>query len=103
MFGFKAYFCGNDVYINEKYRYDSNEILTVYLNDSCTKKILKENFVDRLKSYKRRLTISPYMDYENFSRYNDNVFAVIGLFENLNRIISSLPPFDKILNYPLTK
>jgi len=33
MFNFKAYFWGKDVYINEKFRYDSNEILTIYLND----------------------------------------------------------------------
>lgn len=66
MFNFKAYFYGNDVNINEKYRYDSNEILTVYLKNSRAKKIFKEDFVDRLKSFKRRPTLSPYMEYENF-------------------------------------
>ncbi len=28
MLDFKAYFWNSDVYINEKYRYDTNEILT---------------------------------------------------------------------------
>ena len=70
MFNFKAYFWGNDVYINEKYRYDSNEILTAYLNDSRTKYILKSDFVGKLKGFKRRLIISPYMDYYDFSEYN---------------------------------
>ena len=33
MFGFKAYFWNSDIYINEKYRFSSCEILTAYLND----------------------------------------------------------------------
>lgn len=103
MFNFKAYFWGNDVYINEKYRYDSNEILTAYLNDSRAKYILKSDFVGKLKGFKRCLTISPYMDYYDFSGYNNNVYSAMNLLEDLNQIISSLPPFDKILNYPLTK
>ncbi|MDE7362644.1 MAG: hypothetical protein K2N38_12005 [Oscillospiraceae bacterium] len=103
MFNFKAYFWGNDVYINEKYRYDSNEILTAYLNDSRAKRILKLDYVGKLKNFKRRLTISPYMDYENFSRYNNNVFSAIGLLEDLNRSILSLPPFDKIIDHPPIK
>lgn len=103
MFNFKAYFWGNDVYINEKYRYDSNEILTAYLNDSRAKVILKSDFVGKLKGFKRCLTISPYMDYYDFSGYNNNVYAAMNLLEDLNQIISSLPPFDKSLNYPLTK
>lgn len=45
MFNFKAYFYGNDVYINEKYRYDVNEILTAYLNDDRAKHILKSDYI----------------------------------------------------------
>ena len=103
MFNFKAYFWGNDVYINEKYRYDSNEILTAYLNDSRTKYILKSDFVGKLKGFKRRLIISPYMDYYDFSEYNKNVYSAMGLLEDLNQIVLSLPPFDKILKLPFTK
>lgn len=43
------------------------------------------------------------MEYENFSRYNDNVFAAMSLLEKLNSIISSLPPFNKILDHPPIK
>lgn len=103
MFNFRAYFWGSDVYINEKYRYDSDEILTAYLNDSRAEKVLKADFVDQLNSFKRRLPLSPYMEYENFSRYNDNVFAATSLLERLNNIISALPPFDKILKLPFIK
>lgn len=62
MFNFKAYFYGNDVYINEKYRYSSNEILIAYLNDRRVKYILDSDFVGKIKQFKQRLTISPYMD-----------------------------------------
>lgn len=103
MFNFKAYFYGNDVYINEKYRYSSNEILISYLNDKRVKYILNSDFVYELKGYKRRLTISPYMDYDNFSRYNDNVCAAMSLLEKINNIIFSLPPFDKTLGYSVIK
>ncbi len=44
MFNFKAYFWGNDIYINEKYRYSSNEILIAYLNDRRVKYILESDY-----------------------------------------------------------
>ncbi len=43
MFNFKAYFWGKDVYISEKFRYDSNEILTAYLGDSRTHGVMWGN------------------------------------------------------------
>ena len=103
MFNFRAYFGGKDVYINEKFRFDSNEILTAYLNDSRIKKILKADFVGKLKEIERRLTISPYMDYYDFSEYNKNVYSAMSALEDINQIISSLLPFDKILQLPLMK
>lgn len=103
MFNFRAYFWGNDVYINEKYRYSSNEILIAYLNDRRVKYILDSDFVYKLKEYKRCLTISPYMDHYDFSRYNDNVYAAMSVLEDINRIIFSLPPFDRTLSYSVIK
>ncbi len=103
MFDFKVYFYGNDVYINEKYRYSSNEILIAYLNDRRVKYILDSDFVYELKSYKRRLNISAYMDYDDISRYNDNVYAATDLLEKINNIIFSLPPFDKTLGCSVIK
>lgn len=103
MFNFRAYFYGNDVYINEKYRYSANEILTAYLNDDRAKHILKSDYIQKLKDFKHRLTISPYMDYNDFSGYNSYVYSAMNLLEDLNQIISSLPPFDKILKLPLIK
>jgi len=103
MFEFKAYFWGKDVYINEKYRYDANKILTAYLDDSRAKYILKSDFVGKLIGFKRCLTLSTYMDHYDFSQYNDNVYAAMNLVEKLNDKISSLPPFDKILNLHIVK
>lgn len=103
MLDFKAYFYGNDVYINEKFRYSSNEILISYLNDRRVKHILKSDFVGELKLYKQRLTLSPYMDHEIFSRYNDIVRAAMNLLDEINNIIFSLPPFDKTPSYTTVK
>lgn len=103
MFNFKAYFWGNDVYINEKYRYDSNEILIAYLNDKRVKYILKSNFVSKLGQLKLCLTISPHMDHYIFSRYDDNVRAAMSLLDELNNIFFSLPPYNKILNHSVIK
>ncbi len=73
------------------------------MNDSRANYILKSDFVGKLEGFKRRLTLSAYMDYYDFSQYNDNVYAAMNLFEKLNDIIFSLPPFDKILNLPIVK
>ncbi|MCI8605057.1 MAG: hypothetical protein HFE79_13095 [Ruminiclostridium sp.] len=103
MFNFKAYFWDNDVYINEKFKYSSNEILIAYLNDRRVKYILDSDFVGKLKSFKLSLTISPYMDHYIFSRYNDNVYAAMSVLEDIDRIIFSLPPFDRTLGYSVIK
>ncbi len=39
-------FYGNDIYINEKFRYISNEILIAYLNDRHVKNILESDYSD---------------------------------------------------------
>lgn len=43
------------------------------------------------------------MDYYDFSGYNSHVYSAMNLIEDLNQIIFSLPPFDKILKHPLIK
>ena len=103
MFNFRAYFYGNDVYINEKFKYNSIEILIAYLNDRRVKYILDSDFVYKLNGYKRCLTISPYMVHYDFSRYNDNVYAAMSVLEDINQIIFSLPPFNKTLRYSIIK
>lgn len=103
MFNFKTYFWFNEVYIIEKYRYSSNEILIAYLNDRRVKYILDSDFVGKLKQFKQRLTLSSYMDHYIFSRYNDNVHAAMSVLEDINRIIFSLPPFNRTLDYSVIR
>lgn len=103
MFGFKAYFWNSDVYINEKYRFDSNEILTAYLNDKQWKYLFDDDYIYRLKCFKKELTVSPDMDYQFYKNYNNTVYKAMNLIEYLNQIIKNLPPYNKILGTSYTK
>lgn len=103
MFGFKAYFWNSDIYINEKYRFDSNEILTAYLNDGQWKYLDDDDYIYRLKSLKKRLIVSPDMDYQFYKNYNSTVYKAMDLIEYLNQIIKNLPPYNKILGTSYTK
>lgn len=103
MFGFKAYFWNSDVYINEKYRFDSNEILTAYLNDGQWKYLDDDDYIYRLKSLKQRLIVSPDMDYQFYKNYNSTVYKTMDLLDYLNQIIIKLPPYNKIFDDSIIK
>ena len=77
MFGFKAYFWNSDVYINENNRFDSNEILTTYLNDKHYNFLSEQDFIYYLKYFKRHLTVSRDMDYQDYIKYNSNVYQAM--------------------------
>ena len=99
MFSFKAYFWNNEVYINEQYKYASNEILTAYLNTKFCKLIERKDVIYELKRLKRKLNLDPEMDYGDYENYNENVMAASTIFNQMNVYISKLPPYDKIINY----
>lgn len=103
MFNFKAYFWNSDVYINEKYRFDSNEILTAYLNDSQWKYLDSDDYIYRLKSLKQRLIVSPDMDYQFYKNYNSTVYKTMNLLDYLNDIIKKLPPYNKLFDNSIIK
>ena len=103
MFGFKAYFWNNDVYINEKYRFDSNEILTAYLNDKHYDYLSEQDFIYYLKYFKRHLTVSRDMDYEDYIKYNSNVYQAMKYIDELNKFLKKLPPYNKILDEQIIK
>ena len=65
MLKFKAYIWNSDVYINEKYKFDSNKILTVYLNDNHYNPLYEKDFIYNLKYIKRHLQVSRNMNYED--------------------------------------
>lgn len=103
MFNFRAHFYGSDVYINEKYRFDSNEILTAYLNDKHYNYFVKKDFVYYLKYFKRHLLVAPDMDYQDYINYNDTVYKSMSFTDSLNKILKKLPPYNKILSDQITR
>ncbi len=103
MFGFKAYFWNSDVYINEKYRFDPNEILTAYLNDKRYNYLSEQDFMYYLIYFKRHLTVSRDMDYEDYINYNSNVYQAMRYIDELNNFLKKLPPYNKILGDRIVK
>ena len=101
MFDFKAYFYNSEVYINEKYRYNSNEILTAFLNYTPPKNIDLKDFIYEIRQFKIRLNIFPEMDYDYFHNFNDNVHDAMSLIDKVNKMLRKLPPYNKILRYPI--
>lgn len=94
MFSFRAYFWNNDVYINEKYKYAAGEILTAYLNiDRVT---LAEDLRYDLKSLKNKLLFSEDMAYDLIQNYNDNVYSAMRKIRDIDNMLGSLPPYDKL-------
>ena len=101
MFSFKAYFWNNDVYIDEKFKYAVNEILTAYLNSNFHIKIEKNDFVRELNKLKIKLCLTDDMDYYNYQNYNSNVYKAISIIGQINSFILKMPPYNKILKSPL--
>lgn len=100
MFSFYAYFRGHDVYINERNRYASNEILTAYLNLHY-EALEEQDYADQLKQCCRKLQFTEDMDYNNYLNYNRTVHASTNIFNELNALILTLPPYDKVLPNPI--
>ena len=111
MFSFRACFWMSDVYINGKYKYAANEILTAYLNandlyedmdpDEPDNPESPGNLLYALNSLKRKLLLSDGMDYTHYTRYNDYVYAAIRIFTRLNALLEKLPPYNQILRLPI--
>ena len=111
MFSFRACFWMSDVYINEKYKYAANEILTAYLNandlyedmntDEPGHSETPGNLLYDLKSLKRKLFLSDGMDFEDYTSYNDYVYAAIRIFTKLNALLEKLPPYNQIIHFPI--
>ena len=111
MFSFRACFWMSDVYINGKYKYAANEILTAYLNATDLYKNLGADglgnsetpgdLLHELHSLKRKLILSDGMDFEDYTRYSDNVYAAIRIFAKLNALLEKLPPYNQIIPFPI--
>ena len=103
MLKFKAYIWNSDVYINEKYKFDSNKILTAYLNDNHYNPLYEKDFIYNLKYFKRHLQVSRNMDYEDYMNYNDTVYMSMRFTDDINMILKKLPPYNKILGEQVTR
>ena len=68
---FHAMFHGTDVYINGKYKYSSNEILTAYLNLNLSTEKLTE-WLFQLKAELRDLKLR--VDFSDEERFEDKCY-----------------------------
>ena len=96
MFSFKGCFFNNQVYINGKFQYNSNEILTAFLNTNMYDIIEEDEWISRIKRLKNKLLLSSHMDYEDYMNYNNNVKSATEIVNEINKFFFRLPPFSKI-------
>lgn len=98
---FYAYFWNNEVYIQGKYRFSSNEILTKYLNTNYLKKIEELNLLYQLCSPQEKIELKEDMSYDNIEKYDKYVKDAQYYFDMINKWLHRLPPYNKILKFPL--
>ena len=98
---FYAYFWTNEVYIQEKFRYSSNEILTQYLNTNYLKEIQEFDLLYELRSFEEKIKLKEDMSYDNIEKYDAYVKDAQSYFDMINKWLHKLPPYNKILKFPL--
>ena len=95
---FHAMFHGTDVYINGKYKYSSNEILTAYLNLDLDMKYLTDLHFYLRQSMKNLKLRTDYSDEERFVDYEKNVQWAQKLIDEVDAIRLKLPPYNRIVD-----
>lgn len=94
---FHAMFHGTDVYINGKYKYSSNEILTAYLNLNLRIEELTE-WLFQLKAELRDLKLRvDFDDEERFVGYERHVRWTQKLIDKIDAIWPILPPYNRLI------
>ena len=94
---FHAMFHGTDVYINSKYKYSSNEILTAYLNLDLSVEELTE-WLFQLKAELRNLKLRvDFSDEERFDGYEKNAQWTQKLIDRIDYVWPTLPPYNKLV------
>lgn len=99
MFSFSACFWNSDVYINGKYKYAANEILTAYLNTEYLP-AAKELRIELLR-LKNALLLVEDMSYTAYGKYDINVQTAMRKIEEINSWLQDLPPYNSILTDPI--
>ena len=95
---FHAMFHGTDVYINGRYKYSSNEILTAYLNLDLDMKYLTDLHFYLRQSMKNLKLRTDYSDEERFVDYEKNVQWAQKLIDEVDAIRLKLPPYNRIVD-----
>ena len=94
---FHAMLHGTDVYINGRYKYSSNEILTAYLNFNLSVEELTE-WLFQLKAELRDLKLRvDFSDEERFEGYEKNVQWTQKLIDRIDSVWPTLPPYNKLV------
>ena len=94
---FHAMFHGTDVYINGRYKYSSNEILTAYLNLDLSVEELTE-WLFQLKAELRNLKLRvDFSDEERFDGYEKNAQWTQKLIDRIDYVWPTLPPYNKLV------
>lgn len=88
MYPFKAYFWNNAVYINEKHRYSTNEVLVHCLNLDVGK---LEEIRKRLSSLKHKLFLREQSPPEFINGYDDNAQRAQRLIHVVDELLRSIP------------
>ena len=100
---FHAMFHGTDVYINGKYKYSSNEILTAYLNLDLDMKYLTDLHFYLRQSMKNLKLRTDYSDEERFVDYEKNVQRAQKLIDEVDELRFKLQPYNRIVDLQQTK
>ena len=91
MIQFHALFHGTTVYINGKYKYKSNEILTLYLNLQAED--LKDWHEELNGAMENLLLRTDFSDEERYVNYDLTVCAAQSLIDEVDAVWKTLPPY----------
>ena len=91
MIRFHALFHGTTVYINGKYKYKSNEILTAYLNLQAED--LKDWHEELTGAMENLLLRTDFSDEERYATYDLTVHAAQSLIDEVDAVWKTLPPY----------
>lgn len=94
---FHAMFHGTDVYINGKYRYSSNEILTAYLNLDVDIEYLTDLHFNLKQAMQKLKLRTDYSDEERHEGYEKTVCFAQDCIDQVESIRWTMPPYDRIV------
>jgi len=93
MIEFKAYFWNNDVYINKKKEYSTNEILNDYLNLDTSE---IHDLIKNLLIAQRSIRFEEDANFDFVTEFNDRLYKAQNLLCKVNDIAKSIAPFNNV-------